>query len=159
MYVLCLFGDVKDMKHVILLITPYNICACRSIRGIPPNTVWSSSTMRFPKFTERLCMSELSGTCRTDAPTTKTRSASNFQTVQSRNGKLRHGFCKYHQIQCILKHFEDISSTPMGVLLCNVEDVEDRKNLQYTQDWRIVVSFLYRGKLRTPVESQPWLGC
>ena len=52
--------------------------------------------------------------------------------------KLRHmAFQPYHQILCVLKHVKDVedrSSTPMGCNAIYVEDVEDRKYLQYTQD-------------------------
>ena len=51
--------------------------------------------------------------------------------------KLRlRSFQPYHQILCILKHIEDVedrSSKPMGCNAMYVEDVEDCKNLQYTQ--------------------------
>ena len=60
-----------------------------------------------------------------------------FQSGKS-FGKLRHkAFQPYHQILCILKHVEDVedrSSTPIGCNAMYVEDVEDCKNLQYTQD-------------------------
>ena len=60
-----------------------------------------------------------------------------FQSEKS-FGKLRHmAFQLQHQILCILKHVEDVedrSSTPMGCNAIYVEDVEDHKYLQYTQD-------------------------
>ena len=52
--------------------------------------------------------------------------------------KLRQrAFQPYHQILSVLKHVEDVedrSSTPMGCNAIYVEDVEDCKYLQYTQD-------------------------
>ena len=55
--------------------------------------------------------------------------------------KLRQmAFQPYHQILCILKHVEDVedrSSTPMGCNAIYVEDIEDCKYLQYTQDLNI----------------------
>ena len=63
-----------------------------------------------------------------------------FQSGKS-FGKLRHRACQpYHQILCILKHVEDVedrSSKPMGCNAMYVEDVEDCKNLPYTQDWML----------------------
>ena len=54
-----------------------------------------------------------------------------FQSGKS-FGKLRHrAFQPYHQIQCILKHVEeveDLSSTPMGCNAMYVGDVEDGWN-------------------------------
>ena len=60
-----------------------------------------------------------------------------FQSGKS-FGKLKHtAFQPYHQILCISKHVKDVedrSSTPMGCNAIYVEDVKDRKYLQYTQD-------------------------
>ena len=59
-----------------------------------------------------------------------------FQSEKS-FAKLRHrAFQSYHQILCIIKHVEEVKdmlSTHMGCNAMYVEDVEDRKNLLYTQ--------------------------
>ena len=59
-------------------------------------------------------------------------------SIRKSFGKLRYrAFQLYHQILCLLKHVEEVedrSSTPMGCNAIYVEDIEDRKYLQYTQD-------------------------